>query len=67
MTKDEKKFRQAVRTVLDYTYEEDKDFLESDGDESHIAKHLGILEDWLNGEPLGTHFRELKKRWKEEN
>jgi hypothetical protein len=61
----EEKFKNAVRKVVDYNYEEDEDFLESDG-ENHIAEYLGILEDWLNGDPLGTHFRELKKQRREE-
>lgn len=62
----EERFEHAVRRVVDYNYEEDKHFLESDGDENHIAKYLGILEDWLNGDPLGTHFRQLKKQYREE-
>lgn len=67
---EEKKLRKAVLKVWDYNvHEEERHFLGCDDDEveSHIMKHLATLEDWYNGDPLGTRFRELKKQRREEN
>jgi hypothetical protein len=59
---------EAIARVVEYNYEEDKDFRGSDDcHDNHIAKYLGTLTDWLNDDPKGTHWRKLQKQWKDEH